>query len=127
MPDRQPPRQAPALSSAGHEARRTYFASLLNLGFTLLKLHKLDDHGDCTCGPWSGTRLKNEAARRQYRRDGVVQPCGNPGKHPIRSAKGSVVSEVEAIEAHLDQGGSIGFGSPASSSSRHHSIGTTKK
>lgn len=109
MPDGQPPRQPPALSPTGREARRTYFASLLNLGFTLLTLHKLDDHGDCTCGPWSGTRLKNEAARRQYRRDGVVQPCGNPGKHPIRSAKGSVVSEVEAIEAHLDQGGSIGL------------------
>lgn len=109
MPDRQPPRQPPALSPAGHAARRTYFASLLRLGFTLLKLHRLDEHEGCTCGPWSGTRLKTEAARRQYRRDGVVQPCGNPGKHPIRSAKQSVVSDVEAVEAHLDEGGSIGL------------------
>jgi len=79
------------------------------MGFTLLKLHKVDDHGECTCGPWSGTRLKNESMRRQYRRDGIVQPCGNAGKHPIRSAKSSVVKTVEEVEQHLEEGGSIGL------------------
>lgn len=56
MSDRQPPRQPPVLSPAGQQARRTYFASLLSLGFTLLKLHKLDDHGGCNgyAMSWTG-------------------------------------------------------------------------
>lgn len=109
LSDQPPPIQLTSLNPSGMEARRVYFGSLLRLGFTLLMLHKLDERGDCTCGPWSGTRLKNESARRLYRRDGLVQPCGNPGKHPVKSAKRSVVSTVEAIEEHLDQGGSIGL------------------
>ena len=90
-------------------ARQIYFESLLRLGFTLIRLCKVKDDGDCTCSPFSKTRLNTAAKRTDYKLKGTRYPCGNAGKHPTSNAKQSVITSIKKIEDHLDGGGSVGI------------------
>ena len=90
-------------------ARRLYFESLLNMGFTLLRLYKVRDNGECTCSPYSPTRDSSRAKREEHRRTGNPNPCGNPGKHLVGNASKAVLRDIKKIEHHLDNGGSVGL------------------
>lgn len=90
-------------------ARRIYFDSLLRMGFTLLRLYKLNVDGQCTCSPLSPTRNLSNARREEYKRTGLLAPCGNPGKHLVGNASQAMFRDVKKIEKHLDHGGSVGI------------------
>ena len=71
-------------------ARHTYFESMMRHGFTMLRLHKVDSDGVCQC------------------RSG--KDCRNPGKHfATRYGWQSVIANVDDLEQHLDEGGSVGL------------------
>ena len=98
------------LSEKGKEARCTYLECLMSLGFTLLKLHRIETDGDCTCHPMSTTRGKNQSERLKARAEGVLLPCKVPGKHPAHfQVEGCVVTDLQEMGIHLDQGGGIGM------------------
>ena len=71
-------------------ARRAYFEPLMSYGFGLLRLHKVDANGVCLC------------------REG--KNCRNPGKHiATRYGWQSVITNLDDLEQHLDDGGSVGL------------------
>lgn len=71
-------------------ARHTYFESMMRHGFTMLRLHKVDANGVCQC--WDG------------------KDCRNPGRHfSTRYGWQSVIANVDDLEQHLDDGGSVGL------------------
>jgi len=71
-------------------ARRAFFESMMAHGFTMLRLHKVDADGACCC--WKG---KN---------------CERPGRHfSSRHNWQSVITSVDDLEQHMDDGGSVGL------------------
>lgn len=98
------------LSDKGKEARYAYLECLMSLGFTLIKLHRLETDGDCTCHPMSTTRGKNLSERLKARAEGILLPCKVPGKHPAHfQVEGCVITDLQEMGLHLDQGGGIGM------------------
>lgn len=80
------------------------------MGFTFLELHLIKPNGDCACRWFSSTRQYSPGRLRELRAQGIYgHPCKNPGKHPVRTPSKSVMTSVDAIEAHLDKGGSVGL------------------
>lgn len=76
-------------------ARRCFYENLLKHGFTLIRLYKAtrDHEGNLICACRKGI------------------DCRNQGKHPdSRFQWRSIVTNLDEIEQHLDQGGSIGLG-----------------
>lgn len=71
-------------------ARRTFYGAMMRHGFTMLRLHKVDTDGVCQC------------------REGKA--CGNPGRHfATRYHWQSVITDLDDLERHLDEGGSVGL------------------
>lgn len=92
------------------QARRAYLECLMALGFTLIKLHFIDAHGECSCHPMSQTRVKNYSDGIEAAKAGITLPCTVPGKHPMTgSVEKAVMTSLFEMEAHLDQGGGIGM------------------
>lgn len=91
-------------------ARRTLYEGLLRLGFQVLKLHLQNPDGTCSCPWYSGTRRVSLAKMQALKAQGIMTPpCQNPGKHPVRSPPQAILRDLDAIEAHLDRGGSVGL------------------
>lgn len=97
------------LEGPARVARRTYFAAWLRWGFSILLLHKATKDGECCCPPLSRSRKRNRAAFEKAYSEGRLPPCSNPGKHLIDLAPRSVANNIDEIESHLDDGGSVGL------------------
>lgn len=97
------------LEGPAREARSTYFSAWLRWGFSILLLHKATKEGECCCSPFSPSRKKDRSAYEKALSEGRLPPCSNPGKHQIDIAPRCVASSIEEIEAHLDDGGSVGL------------------
>ncbi len=97
------------LDGAAREARRAWIEGELGIGTTLLRLHSIDSQGECSCKPWSSTRVKSFDAFRKGKKKGIIHPCQNAGKHLMTTADKAVMTDVEDIEAHMDAGGGIGI------------------
>jgi hypothetical protein len=97
------------LDGPARQARRIYIDAWLRWGFTVLLLQKRAKNGECCCPANSDSRKKNRATYAAAIAEGRVPPCSNPGKHLIGKAARSIAKTVEEIEAHLDDGGSIGL------------------
>lgn len=71
-------------------ARRAFYESMMAHGFTMLRLHKVDADGVCCC--WK------------------KKDCDRPGRHFATSRNWkSVIATVDELEAHMDDGGSVGL------------------
>ena len=90
-------------------AARRVFVECLPARYPILKLHRIDKNGECSCGKWSDTRYRNKKERYEAWKTGVIPPCRQPGKHLMSSAKRSVMTSIDEIEFHMDCGGSIGI------------------
>jgi len=106
IPAQEQPRQA---VGKHREARRAFFECLLANRFTLLKLHKVNERGECSCNSWSSTRGRSIQERWQAHKEGRVLPCKQPGKHMTAPFQRCKMKTVEAVEAHMDAGGSVGL------------------
>lgn len=97
------------LNGPARQARSIYIDAWLRWGFTVLLLHKRAKDGKCCCPANSDSRKKNRAAHAAAIAEGHVPPCSNPGKHLISKVARSIAKTVEEVEAHLDDGGSLGL------------------
>ncbi len=71
-------------------ARRMFFSLMMLHGFTMLRLAKVDSNGVCLC-----RRGKN---------------CTSPGRHfASKHDWQSVITSVDELEQHMDDGGSVGL------------------
>lgn len=71
-------------------ARHAFFKSMMAHGFTMLRLHKIDADGVCRC--WKG------------------KDCDRPGRHFATPHNWkSVITSVDELEQHMDDGGSVGL------------------
>ncbi|WP_306599798.1 hypothetical protein [Geothrix sp. 21YS21S-2] len=72
-------------------------------------MHKIKEGGECNCSPNSSSRLDTNAKWTEYRLSKTIFPCKNPGKHMVGSAKRAVLSSIDKVEDHMDNGGSVGI------------------